>query len=283
VSYAPNDLVTDKDLLGYERTILTQFGMEDWQARRQKAISDWLFPLLESRGYSPLRLRTRHSPAEAVGYTSATYTDRSSAAGDADGLVLSTILASTSDRLYLGFAEPFHGISVRMLDSVNAVSANLSLDVWADGWVTPDDVEDGTRLGMASFAKGGAITWTSPDALVQRTVNSQGPCYWARLSLSGVPTTGTAIGPVTLIRRSRLCAAVTCRTLALIFREAPIGQDGPWERKAEWYEAEAERAWLRVADRIGGEFDTDGDDAIDRDEAVQTAESVSGGLVWERA
>ena len=116
-----------------------------------------------------------------------------------------------------------------------------------------------------------------PDAVVARSVSTSGALYWARLLLSAAPTSGTAIGPVSVIRRSRLCAAVTLRTLSLIFREAPSQQDGPWEAKADWYEKEAERAWLRVAGQIGPEFDTDGDDTIGDTERGQTAEDVNGG------
>ena len=94
MSWAPNDLVTDVDLKGYESTILTQFAVPDWQERRQKAIEDWLFPLLESAGFTPPRLRTRHTPVSAFGYTSASFTDKTSAAGTDNGLVLSTILAA---------------------------------------------------------------------------------------------------------------------------------------------------------------------------------------------
>lgn len=277
MSWAPNDLVTDVDLKGYESTILTQFAVPDWQERRQKAIEDWLFPLLESAGFTPPRLRTRHTPVSAFGYTSASFTDKTSAAGTDNGLVLSTILAASTDYLYLGFKEPFRGLSVRMLDNVNAAANVLGVQLWADGWVTPAGVINETKVGSACFGKGGAITWRMPDAVVTRSVSTSGALYWARLLLSAAPTSGTAIGPVSVIRRSRLCAAVTLRTLSLIFREAPSQQDGPWEAKADWYEKEAERAWLRVAGQIGPEFDTDGDDTIGDTERGQTAEDVNGG------
>lgn len=282
MSWAPNDLVSDADLVAYERGILSQFAVNDWKTRRQKAIEDWLFPLLESRGFDPLRFRTRHTPPYAVATTSSVTTDKSTAAKTNDGLNLATILAAASDVLYLGFDQPFRGVSIRMASGVNTVDSLLSVAVWADTWQAVT-IEDGTRVGGISLARGGAVTWPVPEALVRRSVNSLGPAYWARLSMSATPT-GCTVGPITVIRRSRLCAAVTFRTLALIFKEAPIAQDGPWESKAVWYEAEAERAWLRVADHIGGEFDTNDDDAIDTTEDGQTADTVSGGgWRWERA
>lgn len=276
MAWAPNDLVTDADLVAYEKTILTQFGADTWQARRQKAIEDWLCPLMEGHGFDPARFRTRYEPKTVLGYTSSVFTDRTSASQTVDGLSLASVLAATSDYLYIGSPALFRGLSIRQHDAVSGADGVISLGVWADGWVSPEGIQDGTRIGMRSFSRGGAITWDVPEAVSRRTVNGVGLGYWARISLSAAPT-GASIGPVLVIRRSRLCAAVTLRTLALIFREAPIGLDGPWETKAAWYEQEAERAWARVADRIGGEFDSDDSDAISPAESQQTTEAVTGG------
>lgn len=282
MSWHPNDLVTDADLVSYEQTILTQFGQTDWLRRRAKALEDWLFPLLEQRGFNPQRLRTRHVPVTALSLSGSTYTDHTTAVATEDGLNLASVLAATTDYLYLGFAEPFRGISVRMADSVSSVSAALDLRVWADGWETPPNVKNETRSGTKAFGKGGAITWDVPEGVALRTINSSASLYWARLSLSAAPT-GALAGPWAVIRRSRLAAPVTLRTLALIFREAPSGQDGPWTEKAIWYSDEADKAFLRVADQLGPEFDTDQSDAIDAAERQQTAAQVSnGGLSLER-
>lgn len=283
MSWSPNDLVTDADLAAYERRILTQFNVTDWQALRQKALEDWLFPLMESAGFNPQRFRTRFIPKAVQSYTSSAFTDRTSAAQDADGINLATVLAASTDYLYIGHDAPFRGVSVRMLEAVNSASVTATWETWADAWepVTAT-VVDQTVVGTKPFARGGAVTWTVPEGLVARSVNSVGPYYWARVKVSATPT-GAAIGPLLVIRRSRLAAAVTFRTLALIFREAPIAQDGPWTDRAVWYEQEAERSWLRVADQIGGEFDTDADDAVSSTEAGQTAAEVnSGGWRFER-
>lgn len=284
MSWQPNDLVTDADLLAYERTILSQFDQLDWKGRRDKALEDWLFPLLASQGFAPQRLRTRFAPEAVWAYTASAYADQTTAASAVDGITLSSVLTGASDYLYIGSATPFRGLSLRMADSVSAVNATPTVHVWADTWVEPEAIDNGTLVRAVPWAKGGAITWTAPDGLTVRSVNSVGPYYWARVSASAAPTSGTKVGPVLVIRRSRLCAAVTFRTLALIFREAPTQQDGPWAEKADWYERQAEQAWLRVADQIGGEFDTDGDDAISAAEAEQTAlEASGGGWTWERA
>lgn len=275
MSWAPNDLVTDADLQAYERRVLSQFNALEWQALRQKALEDWLFPLMEAAGFNPQRFRTRFVAKAVQSYTSSAYVDRTAASQTADGLNLATILAASTDYLYIGHDAPFRGVSVRMLDAVNSATVTATWSAWADTWQTLG-VTDGTLVGVKPFAQGGAVTWAVPEGLVSRSVNSVGPYFWARVSASAAPTGATA-GPLLVIRRSRLCAAVTLRTLALIFREAPIAQDGPWTEKAIWYEQEAERAWLRVVGSIGGEFDTDASDAVSPTEATQTAESVSGG------
>lgn len=277
MSWAPSDLVSDKDLLDYERTILTQFGQTGWEPRLRKALEDWLWPQLEGRGFPIDRFRTRYAPLAVVGNTSGTDTDRTATAAEDNGLVLSTILAASSDALYVGHAAPFRGLSLRMTSTVNAVASALTVSAWTDRWQPVTDLVPGVVAGGAPFSRGGSLVWTVPAGLVRRSVAGLGPAYWARLQLSAAPTAGTAIGPVSVIRRSRLCAAVTFRTLCLIFREAPVNQDGPWADKAAWYEREADIALARVIDQIGGEFDTDDDDTISPDESNQTVEQVTGG------
>lgn len=282
MTWHPNDLLTDADLLAYERTILEQFGQYDWQSRRAKVLEDWLFPLLEATGFDPQRFRTRFQPRAVWSQTSSAWADRTEAAGTDDGLSMAAVLAAPADGLYVGFDAPFRGLSVRMLDSVSATPSTLSVSVWADTWQPVDGLENGTATGAASFTRGGALTWCVPETLVTRPLQSSSSLYWCRLQATAAPV-GALVGPLSVIRRSRLCAAVTFRTLALIFREAPISRDGPWDDKAKWYEQEAERSWLRVADHIGGEFDTDGDDVISPTEEAQTADEVTGGgWRWER-
>jgi hypothetical protein len=282
MSWAPVDLVADSDLLAYESQILTQFNVFNWTTRRQKALEDWLFPLLEARGFVPERLRTRFEPAAIVGDTAAASSDLTSAGNTSEGLDVAAILADPADSIYIGSRNPFRGLSLRMLDQVNTGTGALAVSYWADGWTTLA-IADGTKAAGVSLVKGGAITWTMPELWVPRTLSPiTDPIYWVRLRADAVMV-GPKVGPLLVIRRSRLCAPVTFRTLSLIFREAPTSQDGPWDAKAVYYEQEAEQSWLRVADHIGGEFDTDGSDAISSDETEQTADAVSGGWTMERA
>lgn len=281
MSWAPNDLVSDTDLVAYERTILTQFGAGEWQAKRQKALEDWLFPQLASVGLDPYRLRTRFQPGQVWGSTSSVFTDYTAAAKSQtpDQIPLTTVLAAAGDALVIGAPWQFRGLSIRMLENVNAIASALTVELWRDAW-TSVTASDGTAATTGKpFSKGGAISWTVPEDWVVRPVNGSADLYFARLRVATALTAATKCGQVSVIRRSCLCSAAALRTLAMIFHEAPTQQDGPWAEKADWYEKQAEDAWQRVQPILGREFDTDPvDDVIDQTEATQTTDQASNGM-----
>lgn len=287
MSWHPNDLLTDADLLAYERDILTRFNVTDWAQRREKVLEDWLWPQLRQAGFPPERFRTRFTPDAAFGYTSSAYTDILSAVTDttADDLNLATTLASSSDAVVIGSAQQFRGISVRMLDAVTSVASTLTVELWQDAWKQVS-VTDGTQATAGKpFSRGGAITWRVPPDWVVRTLSTTStPYYYARLRLSAAPTSAQC-GQISVIRRSVLCGPVAYRTLAMIFREAPMAQDGPWQERANFYETEAALAFQRALALVGGEFDADSptDDVLDRDDEAQTRETAGSPMRWERA
>lgn len=287
MSWHPADLLTDADLRAYERDILTRFNVTDWAERREKVLEDWLWPQLRSHGFAPERFRTRYTPHVAFGYTSSAYTDILDAVTNttADDLNLATTLAASSDALVIGSAQQFRGLSIRMLDAVSAVSATMTVELWQDAWRAVA-VTDGTQAtNGVPFSRGGPVTWRVPADWAVRTLSTNTtPYYYARLRLSAAPTSAKC-GQVSVIRRSVLCGPVAYRTLATIFREAPMQQDGPWADKASFYETEAALAFQRALTLVGGEFDaTDPtDDVLDRDDEAQTAEAAGGGFRWERA
>lgn len=289
MSWHPSDLVTDADLLAYEPTILSQFGTTDWTEKRRKAIEDWLWPILRAQALPVEHFRTRFTASQVWGYTSSVYTDLTAAASNTttDDVALATVLAASTDYLYIGSERQFRGLSARLLDAVSSASATVTLQLWTDRWRTVP-VQDGTQATTGKpFSAGGAITWTVPDGWELRAVNSSDPLYWARLALSAAPT-GASATQISVIRRSVLAAPVALRTLALVFRAAPAAQDGPWREKADLYGQEAELALQRAVGLVGGEFDTvTEDDVIDADEAEQTTAEVQadagGGWTLERA
>src|SRR5690349_8785389 len=113
MSWHPNDLVTDADLRDYESEILKRFGQTSWQARRTKALEDWLFPILKGQGFDPYALRTRYECDAVYGSTNGTYTDVTSATRDTveDDLDLAAVFATPgTDALYVGSTQPFRGL-----------------------------------------------------------------------------------------------------------------------------------------------------------------------------
>ena len=134
-----------------------------------------------------------------------------------------------------------------------------------------------------TLSAGGSVSWLLPYDWSARSVNGSDRLYWARITVSATPT-GAQAGQIGVIRSSALRAPATFRTLELIFREAPAGEDGPWTAKATYYAEQADVALQRALSIIGGEFDTDNSDQISETEAAQTPEEVGGGpWVLERA
>lgn len=278
MSWQPDDLVSDTDLQAYESAILTQFGQTDWQARRTKALEDWLFTQLRARGLDPYKLRTRYECDGVLGHTGSSYTDLVGPSKDTttDDIDLAAVFATPgTDALYIGSTQPFRGLFLRLLDNVSAVVGKLSAAYWAGTW-EPLAINDRTKLGTVTLAAGGSVTWTLPVDWANRKINNSTQIYWVRLMVSATPT-GAKASQIGVIRASSLRAPATFRTLQLIFREAPTGADGPWIEKADFYAAEAEAALQRAFLIVGGEFDTDETDLISEAESHQTAEEVGGG------
>ena len=285
MSWHPLDLVADQDLVAYERELRATFNAFEWEDKRTKALEDWLFPTLKANGFDPYALVTRAAVSKAFAYTGSAYSDVTTAASDstADDLNLGTIFATAgSDALYIGSDRPFRGLFVRMLDTVSATTSTVSVAYFNGAW-QPLLVTDGTaRVAGKTFSGGGSIVWTLPVDWQRRRVNSSDALYWVKVTVSATPS-AARVGQIGVIRASVLRAPATYRTLQLIFQEAPIAQDGPWAAKAEYYKDEADAALQRALQICGGEFDTDGSDLIDGDEATQTAaQAGGGGVVLER-
>jgi hypothetical protein len=285
VSWHQADLVSDEDLKSYESEILARFGQSDWQTRRTKALEDWLFPHLKTRGFDPYKLRTRYECDSVLGYTASTYSDKTDVTKDTgeNDLNLATVFTTVgTDALYIGSSQPFRGIFLRLLDSVSSVTSVMTVAYWSGTWEALD-ATDRTAQSGKTLAAGGSVTWTLPVDWATRKVNSIGPYYWVKVTVSATPTSALA-SQIGVIRASSLRAPVTFRTLQLIFQEAPTGADGPWAEKAAFYKDEAEGALLRALEIVGGEFDTDASDLVSQEESEQTAEEVGGGpFTLERA
>jgi len=286
MSWHPNDLVTDADLRDYEAAVVEGFGQTTWQGKRTKALEDWLFPILKSRGFNPHKLRTRYDVDAAFAYTASAYTDRTGVLQDSttDDLNLATLFATpASDALYIGSSQPFLGMFWRLLDTVSTAAGVMSVSYWNGNWelLTIDDKT--IQTAGKTLSSGGSVTWLLPVDWMTRVVNGSAALYWAKVVLSATPTSALA-SQLSVIRASSLRAPAAFRTLQLIMAEAPTGAEGPWREKAEFYKQEADDALSRALQIVGGEFDTDASDTVSPDEAAQTSEEAGGGpWVLERA
>jgi hypothetical protein len=278
VSWHPNDLIADRDLVDYEARILDDFGVSDWGGKRTKVLEDWLFPILRGQGFNPERLRTRVEPAAVLAFTAAAYSDVTAAARDttSDDLDLAAIFATpASDVLYIGATDRFRGLWVRILDSVSSVAGTLTVKYWNGQWKALS-IADGTSVGGKTLSAGGSVTWTLPVDWATRPINGSVSRYWARVSVSATPT-GALATQVGCIRASVLRAPAVLRALSLIFREAPASQEGPFAAKATYYESEADAALQRALAICAGEFDTDASELVSAAEAAQSRGQVSMG------
>jgi hypothetical protein len=281
VSWHPNDLVSDRDLVDYEATILDRFGETSFLGKRTKALEDWLFPILKGQGFDPHRLRTRYECDAVFGYTASAYSDKTDASQDttADDINLATVFATAnSDVLYIGSTQPFRGVFFRLLDTVGTAASVMSVAYWNGNWENLL-ISDGTiQVAGKTLSAGGSVTWLLPMDWATRSVNSSDPYYWAKVTVSATPTSAVA-SQIGVIRASSLRAPATFRTLELIFREAPTGAPGPWPEKAEYYKQEADTALHRALQICGGDFesDTDQTDLISETEAAQDVQAVSSG------
>lgn len=286
MAWSPNDLVTDADLRDYEAAVVEGFGQTTWQGKRTKALEDWLFPILKGRGFNPHKLRTRYECEAVYGYTASVYTDRTGVAKDAtdnDLNLAATFATPGTDALYIGSSQPFMGLFLRLLETVSTAAGVLSVSYWNGNWelLTVDDKT--IQVAGKTLSSGGSVTWLLPVDWMTRIVNGSAPLYWAKVTVSAVPTSALA-SQISVIRASSLRAPATFRTLQLIFAEAPTGAEGPWREKAEFYKQEADDALSRALPIVGGEFDTDTSDTVSPTEAAQTSEEAGGGpWVLERA
>lgn len=286
MSWHPNDLVSDADLRDYEASILTSFGETTWHGKRTKALEDWLFPILAGRGFDPYALITRVEAAQAFAVTGGVYSDVTAALRDtvADDLNLAAVFATAAnDALYIGSAQPFRGLYVRIEDQVSSVAATVSVRYWNGAW-TALQVSDATmRTADKTLSGGGSIGWVLPYDWAVRSVNGSARLYWAKVMVSATPT-GARTGQLATIRASVLRAPAAFRTLELIFREAPIQDQGPWDAKADYYAKQADDALQRAFPLLGAEFDADTSDQVSQTEQGQTAEEAGyGGWTLERA
>jgi hypothetical protein len=286
------DLVSQLDILALEAEILKTLGdyAENFSnSKRRVAVEHWLSTRVRQAGYIPMRHQTRRTPDKFYGFTSGVYTDLLTAAdtkGDPNIEFAAAIGSSTADYLLVGFKEPYRGLWVGLLDSVNinTLSAN-SITYWDGGaWSRFSSLTDATYAANSiAMSGGGRIMWQVPDDWAPRPVGEDGSSdwyYWARIQMSRVPSTSTIARQLLPIRRSRLTVPGAMHAIGLLCREAAAITRGEWAEKAKMYLDGASAELTAVLPFIADEFDVDDTGSVGRVEVSSV--TPAGGFQWER-
>jgi hypothetical protein len=287
---SPDEIVQDTDLLALDTQATKHFGPgnRELNDKRGMVVNGWLAAYLESHGYPPYRHRTRWAPDACISQVSSVTTDLTADAQDttADTIPLGTIFtgADATDALYVMHRSPFAGLYVGVEEAPNAVTVVSSPTMWTGSWTAVNSLVDDTRVGTASFAKGGLIRWR-PDpgarAWSPRVfVNTFG--YWAKIHVASLTST-TAARQVLPLGTSRLTYPTALYTLGLLYQDAWSSSRGDWADKSERFFAMANEAMERVIGMVADEFDVDQSGAVTPTEVNSFLAADAPLLPWERA
>lgn len=282
--WTPSDLLTDLDLLALDRLCLTDFGVSALTDKRRAAV-DWLAPRVEQSGYKLWQHRVRRAPEAVFGYTGAAFVDYTDAAKDTTegDLALATIFAAPAgDALYVGSRDPFKGVYLGLLDTINSNTCTLAVSVWSGAWTAVTSLADGTRIGTGkSLSGGGLVAWQHPDSWSRRSVNNS-LLYWAKLTVSSSLTAGTVAAQVAPVVASRLTLPASYYALGLLYQESYGSNRGAWQEKAGTFFDKAANALDVALPLIADEFDVNNDDQVDRTEISSVQPDIGYLTTWER-
>jgi hypothetical protein len=240
------------------------------------AVEDWLEPRLAANGYPVIRHRTRRAPTAAWARTGGTYTPVSGT----DPLALATALAAPgTDALFVGLDQPFRGLYVGLVDSVNSNACAASLTYWNGTWHTfGSSIVNTTFAATVPFGRGGRIGWPVPTDWTHRTVNDA-RAYWLRLQVNSPVSASTIIDQLLPITRSRLTHAVAHQALGLLYTEGFASSRGEWKEKAKDAFMAAQAHLDLVINQVADEFDPDDDGVAEPTEVNSLTREP---WTWER-
>lgn len=286
------DILSDLDVLGLDVQIEDDFGT-DWAAnlaeKRRIAVEDLVAPKLLEAGYSPQLHLARKAPDVAWAFTGGVYTSQTEALSDktADDVEIAAIFATpANDALFVGMREPYRGLYVGMLDTVNAVVGVSSITYWNGGkWAGVNSLVDGTQVtsNSISFSGGGRVRWQLPEAWARRPLGDNVDWrYYVRIQLSATPTNPTKVGQLLPIQRSRLTLPAAYLALGLMYEEAAGGNRGEWTEKGERFYKRGEVLLDRAVPHLRDEFDVDESQAVQRTEVNSITPDAGLAFEWLR-
>jgi len=292
-----DDILDESDVLTYDSDLLNVFGESDLkvsqllQDKRTIAVQSWLALGLEKAGYSPIRHSARRVPDRAFASTASVLTDITDSLGDktANDLNLyTTLITPGTDYLYIGFAEPYRGLWVTMVDSLNINTLTISSPAyWTGQWSGFNSLTDGTvRSNSIAFSGSGRISWQMPTDWEKRPVNAETTWrFWMRLGLNQRPSSGTYLSQVLPIRTSRFTDPAAFYTLSLMYGESWGAQRGEWKDKAAAYSKMAQDALTETMGLtlISDEFLMEDQESVRQTDASSTTPPGASELfTWQR-
>jgi hypothetical protein len=290
-----DDLLSTLDVLAIDRQALDLYGAESQASiddKRRIAVNDWLAGELTARGFDPSKHQSRRAPESA-------YLVSAASVGDITALISSRanspvnladlVQAPSTDAILLGLREPYRGIAVTMIGSVNASTLSAaSLTYWTGGrWDAVDSLTDGTASTDppgASFAGGGVLRFDLPERWTPRPAVSpdQAWLYYTRIGLTAACSSLVQVSQLLPIPRSRLTTPAALYALHLLYLEAAAGGRANYEDRAEQFAKKAYTALERQGPFLAEEFDADETGSVEIGEAASLTPAPVDLNTWER-
>lgn len=281
--WAALTLVTDADLGAFEPQAVDSrapWGTRTWSKARAEAKRE-LKILIETAFAKETknaadRILDVHRPDYVMSLIGSTYADMTTAAADdtQDDLALTTVFASTNNRLYIGADYQFEGLWALLTGTRNAVARTLTAKyAGPTGWIDLEAL-DGTAVSGAPFARSGRISWGIPLDWQRQTLASLADdFFWIELSLSGALTAGVTAAQLLPVRApdglKRVAALLTLYyVLNGLERQAAKPKD--WQEKAVGYRQEAIALFQLLKEQGGIPLDVNRDQVIEPAEIVDT-------------
>lgn len=281
-------LVSDADLGALEpeaTAAAAPWGATTWANQRAEAKRDvkiWI-----ERDYVRIpgvidKVRDTYAPDVVLGYTASAFTDLTDQASndtDEDIDLAAVFTTFGTDRLYVAYAGEMDALYVKLLDSINAVAATLTVKYWGGSQWTSISATDGTAATGKTLAKSGRMTWTLPSDWTRRTMNGDANAYyWLELSVSAALTAGTSASQILPVRApDGLKRVAAYQAMGYIFKGLAAQAASPegWlmrvnnrDKTGYWDLAAALYGSLR--DSGGIPIDLDDDETIDPEEGETT-------------
>lgn len=278
-------LVTDADLAAIEPQCRANMDPPPWGAttwpsaraeakRELKILIELAYP--EVKGAAD-KILDQFAPDWAFSYIASAYADITSAIRDdtEDDVDLTTIFASSANRIYVGADYQFEGLYLLLKDALNAQARTLTVKYRSGSGWTALTIVDGTAVGAATFAQSGRVTWTIPsDWTRQRWAGTADEYFWVELSVDAALSSGSTkaaqILPIRAPDGLKRAACYLALGYILNGLELQAGKPEDWQAKSGAYRQQALDLFNLLKERGGIPLDVNHDQVVTQAEVQDT-------------